>query len=68
MFSKGSVKIIDFGFAKTLTQDMTVGTGAPQYMAPELLDLNDDYDQKVDIWALGITSYQMLFGTTPWPV
>lgn len=36
---------------------MTLEIGAPQYMAPELLDLNEEYDQKVDIWALGWTFY-----------
>lgn len=42
MFNKGIVKFIDFGFAKLLNQKdkkMTLEIGAPQYMAPELLDL-----------------------------
>lgn len=41
---------------------MTTGLGAPKYMAPELLDFCDDYDQNVDIWALGWTIFELLYG------
>ena len=34
----------------------------------ELLEDRDDYDSKVDIWALGWTFYELLFGVDPWPV
>lgn len=37
-------------------------------MAPELLEQRDDYDYKVDIWALGWTFYELLYGVDPWPV
>ena len=33
-------------------------------MAPEILK-NHKYDYKVDLWALGILFYQMLFGYLP---
>jgi serine/threonine protein kinase len=33
-------------------------------MAPEILK-NHKYDYKVDLWALGILFYQMLFGYPP---
>ena len=32
-------------------------------MAPE--QLTEKYDTKVDVWALGVIMYQMLFGNTP---
>lgn len=47
---------------------MTTGLGAPKYMAPELLDFCDDYDQNVDIWALGWTIFELLYGQDPWDV
>jgi serine/threonine protein kinase len=35
-------------------------------MAPELLEQRDDYDPKVDIWALGWTFFEVIYGTDPW--
>ena len=33
-------------------------------MAPELIK-NDAYNEKIDIWSIGITAYEMLVGDTP---
>jgi serine/threonine protein kinase len=38
--------------------------GTPMYMAPEILK-KEKYDQKVDIWSIGIISYVMLTGSIP---
>lgn len=35
-----------------------------QYMAPELI-LNQPYDYRVDIWALGILLYELMHGFAP---
>lgn len=37
--------------------------GTPYYMAPEIL--NSDYDEKCDIWSIGIILYVMLNGNPP---
>ncbi|KRX04744.1 Protein kinase-like domain [Pseudocohnilembus persalinus] len=63
-------KLADFGFAKTLQQNigqhmLTSVVGSPYYMSPQLLK-NDKYSYKTDIWSLGMIFYEMLFGDLPW--
>ena len=53
------------GFAKFLKADSDENDfcGSPQYMAPEILNQsNASYNEKVDIWATGITLYKLLNG------
>jgi calcium-dependent protein kinase len=40
--------------------------GTPLYMAPQLL-FNEKYNDKCDIWSLGLMLYEMIFGYDPWP-
>lgn len=65
------VKIIDFGIAKHLksnTGAITQGVmGTPAYMAPEQC-LSQSIDARTDVYALGIIVYEMLTGSTPFPV
>lgn len=63
------VKIADFGLAKLLEGDtqMTasgVAMGSPNYMSPEQAR-GEEADHRSDIYALGITLYQMLTGELP---
>lgn len=43
---------------------MTLVLGSPLYMAPELVN-RQPYNEKVDVWSLGIITYQLLVGRTP---
>ena len=59
--SDGSIKIADFGFAAQLTQEREERNsvvGTPAWMAPELIRKHP-YNEKVDIWSLGIILYEM---------
>ncbi len=60
------IKILDFGLAcSTGTEDFS-NTGTPYYMAPEQIDAGP-VDPRTDIYALGITAYEMLTGRRPFP-
>jgi len=65
--AKGICKLADFGVSsnldKTLGKNRTV-IGTPHWMAPEVLT-NDDYNEKADIWSLGITAYELAIGEPP---
>ncbi|GMF25079.1 unnamed protein product [Phytophthora fragariaefolia] len=60
------VKIIDFGFAKVLSEGATstsfLGTGG--YLAPEVL-LRQPYGKAVDMWSFGVLTYLLLCGRLP---
>ncbi len=63
----GDVQLTDFGIAKLLDHDSTQsGTllGTPAYLAPEQLR-GGAVDHRADLWALGVTLYQMLAGRRP---
>lgn len=63
----GALKICDFGFARALSNTTLVLTsikGTPLYMAPELVQ-EQPYDEKVDIWALGVILYELYYGKPP---
>jgi len=60
----GYVKIIDFGFAKTIKGKTWTMCGSPDYIAPEIIG-NDGHDWAVDYWSLGILMFEMKIGRTP---
>ncbi len=60
------VKILDFGLAcPTGTEDFS-NTGTAYYMAPEQID-GRPVDPRTDIYALGITAFEMITGKRPFP-
>lgn len=68
LLKNNTIKISDFGFAKTFNENDLISTfcGSPLYMAPEILKLKE-YTNKADIWSLGVIIYEILFKIHPYP-
>ncbi|CAI8493262.1 hypothetical protein ACO0OL_003859 [Hanseniaspora opuntiae] len=68
----GDIKLTDFGWATQIdTSSNSRDTGRRRtlcgtldYLSPEIIK-NQEYDHKVDNWALGVLTFELLFGYAP---
>lgn len=64
-----NLKITDFGFARRYFKDdkeqMKTAIGTAQYAAPEIL-AQKPYNEKVDIFSMGVMLFIALAGSQPW--
>ena len=63
-----TVKLIDFGLAIPNTPEFRKPgnrTGTPNYLAPEVIRRSTT-DHRVDMFALGVTAYELFTATLPW--
>ena len=58
------IKIGDFTFAKKEVDMTKTMCGSPLYMAPEVV-LRKKYNEKADLWSIGVILFQMMYGRTP---
>ena len=68
----GHLKLGDFGLSKVKdiqkiagTYRMTGKTGSMRYMAPEVFLDDPQYDEKVDIYSVGLIMWYMTLGERP---
>jgi len=62
--ARGECKLADFGVSSYSNVKRFTMVGTPYWMAPEII-LEKGYDQMVDIWAIGITTIEMIEGRPP---
>lgn len=78
MFVKGTLKLIDFGIAKTIAIEDTTNIERPNqagtlnYMSPEALMMNQHshkikVGRSADVWSLGCILYQLVYNQPPFP-
>ncbi|MEO5816932.1 MAG: protein kinase [Gemmatimonadaceae bacterium] len=79
LLAAGAATVTDFGVAKAISSARRSGAqkqhgtltgtgtslGTPLYMAPEQAAADPDVDHRADIYAFGITAYEMLTGRPP---
>ncbi|KAI0541335.1 kinase-like protein [Xylaria digitata] len=64
----GEIKMSDFGCSVRTRNRRITYCGTTDYRAPEMVRLpnwDESYDEKVDLWSLGVLMYQLLVGKTP---
>jgi serine/threonine protein kinase len=66
--NEGVIKLIDFGLTIPNRPEFCKPgnrTGTPNYLAPELIRRTTT-DHRVDLFALGVTAYELFTGALPW--
>lgn len=69
MTRNGSVRLVDFDLAQPIPnppRKLDKNPGTPVYMSPEQL-LRQPVDHRADIWAFGVTAYELLTYRKPFP-
>ena len=69
MTRNGSVRLVDFDLALPIPDPprrLDKNPGTPFYMSPEQL-LREPVDHRADLWAYGVTAYELLTGRKPFP-
>lgn len=66
LISQGCVaKVCDLGWAAVILTSRKTYCGTFDYVPPEILQ-KKDYDLSVDVWCLGVLTYELLVGKVPY--
>ena len=66
--TKYIVKLTDYGISRQLLDATHLSTkiGTPKFMAPEILEENNNYNEECDLWSLGVIIYILSFKKYPY--
>jgi len=64
LFCYGVLKLADFGWSNMKDRVRTTFCGTPDYLAPEMI-LERGHNEKLDVWTLGILTYELVVGKAP---
>ena len=67
MLENGTAKLCDFGCAIHSPLLRNTKCGTPVYTPPEMVRMQE-YDNKVDVWCIGVLTYELLFGCLPFQI
>ena len=68
LFNHGVVKISDFGWAVYRGFGMRkTASGSPLYYPPEIVK-GEEYDDKIDVWTIGMMTYECILGKIPFRI
>lgn len=62
--SEGVAKLCDFGWSAVVETSRKTYCGTFDYAPPEILE-RKNYDTSVDIWCIGVLTYELLTGRCP---
>lgn len=62
--SEGVAKLCDFGWSAVVETSRKTYCGTFDYAPPEILE-RKNYDTSVDIWCIGVLTYELLTGRVP---
>lgn len=64
MLNGDVIKLADFGWSNYVLEERNTFCGTLEYVSPEII-LKKHYDEKVDIWAVGVLLYELTHGHSP---
>lgn len=64
---KEVVKICDFGWAVHSPVLRKTRCGTPLYASPEMV-LEEEYGCKIDVWNIGVLTYELIYGNIPFEI
>lgn len=65
MICNGSAKLSDFGLARSIVVSVNYHSGTINYIAPEMLEKDNQVKREPDIWSYGATLYYCAVGRAP---
>jgi aurora kinase, other len=59
-----NIKLADFGWSNMKDKNRETYCGTPDYLSPEMIK-GTAHDESIDIWAIGILTFELLAGRAP---